>query len=91
METVWEKAFAVLYGTGAPGTIRTCDLCLRRAALYPAELRALWRDCAAPIYRMGRFPATAMAAYVLCDARNIGEGVYGGFLRGMAGSFAHPP
>ena len=24
---------------GAPGTIRTCDLCLRRAALYPAELR----------------------------------------------------
>ena len=25
--------------TGAPDTIRTCDLCLRRAALYPAELR----------------------------------------------------
>ncbi len=24
---------------GAPGRIRTCDLCLRRAALYPAELR----------------------------------------------------
>ena len=65
METVWEKAFAVLYGTGAPGTIRTCDLCLRRAALYPAELRALWRDCAAPIYRMGRFPATAMAESIV--------------------------
>jgi hypothetical protein len=26
---------------GAPGEIRTHDLCLRRAALYPAELRAL--------------------------------------------------
>src|SRR5258706_3811011 len=24
---------------GAPDKIRTCDLCLRRAALYPAELR----------------------------------------------------
>src|SRR5206468_1275907 len=24
---------------GAPERIRTCDLCLRRAALYPAELR----------------------------------------------------
>jgi hypothetical protein len=23
---------------GAPNRIRTCDLCLRRAALYPAEL-----------------------------------------------------
>jgi hypothetical protein len=26
---------------GAPGEIRTHDLCLRRAALYPAELRVL--------------------------------------------------
>jgi len=25
---------------GAPDRIRTCDLCLRRATLYPAELRA---------------------------------------------------
>ena len=32
---------------GAPDRIRTCDLCLRRATLYPAELRVLtlmrWR------------------------------------------------
>jgi hypothetical protein len=28
---------------GAPDRIRTCDLCLRRAALYPAELRVLFR------------------------------------------------
>jgi hypothetical protein len=27
--------------TGAPDRIRTCDPCLRRAVLYPAELRAL--------------------------------------------------
>ena len=26
--------------SGAPETIRTSDLCLRRATLYPAELRA---------------------------------------------------
>jgi site-specific DNA recombinase len=30
----------VLYRSGAPERIRTSDLCLRRAALYPAELRA---------------------------------------------------
>jgi hypothetical protein len=28
---------------GAPEKIRTSDLCLRRAALYPAELRARLR------------------------------------------------
>ena len=27
------------YKSGAPGEIRTHDLCLRRATLYPAELR----------------------------------------------------
>ena len=29
------------YNNGAPERIRTSDLCLRRAALYPAELRVL--------------------------------------------------
>jgi hypothetical protein len=29
----------VLFVSGAPGTIRTCGLYLRRVALYPAELR----------------------------------------------------
>ncbi len=28
---------------GAPGEIRTHDLCLRRATLYPAELRAHYK------------------------------------------------
>ena len=32
-----EKNYLEKYG--APDRIRTCDLCLRRAALYPAELR----------------------------------------------------
>jgi hypothetical protein len=33
-----------LQTNGAPDRIRTCDLCLRRAALYPAELRVHpWR------------------------------------------------
>lgn len=82
MEIVWEKAFAVLYGNGAPGTIRTCDLCLRRAALYPAELRALWRDCAVPLYRMGRFPATAAASVLF--GREPGGEWHGGILRGVA-------
>ena len=44
-----EKAFGpirdlaakILERNGAPDTIRTCDLCLRRATLYPAELRVL--------------------------------------------------
>ena len=33
-------ACPVLYRAGAPEGIRTSDLCLRRATLYPAELRA---------------------------------------------------
>jgi hypothetical protein len=47
----WSTSFAeVIYSckvpsakslkSGAPDKIRTSDLCLRRAALYPAELRA---------------------------------------------------
>ena len=42
---------------GAPDRIRTCDLCLRRAALYPAELRVReggW-------YRKGWWVSTAPA------------------------------
>ena len=38
-----------VFRNGAPDTIRTCDLCLRRATLYPAELRVRMRphlaDC----------------------------------------------
>src|ERR1700719_1091417 len=36
--TAWPSASRL---PGAPDRIRTCDLCLRRATLYPAELRAL--------------------------------------------------
>src|ERR1700681_1100870 len=42
---------------GAPDRIRTCDLCLRRAALYPAELRARERcSSARPPGRANRGP-----------------------------------
>ena len=44
---LWNKAVSVhsvllteLLESGAPERIRTSDLCLRRATLYPAELRA---------------------------------------------------
>ena len=36
-----DVVFAALYVGGAPDRIRTCDLRLRRATLYPAELRVL--------------------------------------------------
>jgi hypothetical protein len=36
-----EAPLGPLFFTGAPDRIRTCDPCLRRAVLYPAELRAL--------------------------------------------------
>src|SRR6185437_7237072 len=34
-----KREFPLRAFAGAPDTIRTCDLCLRRATLYPAELR----------------------------------------------------
>src|ERR1700688_4800126 len=37
--------------TGGPDTIRTCDLCLRRAALYPAELRVQSRGLVITVSR----------------------------------------
>jgi hypothetical protein len=33
--TVTERAHGAGKASSAPGKIRTCDLCLRRAALYP--------------------------------------------------------
>src|SRR5882672_475991 len=38
IRTIW-GGFVLLNGSGAPDRIRTCDPCLRRAVLYPAELR----------------------------------------------------
>jgi hypothetical protein len=35
---------------GAPDRIRTCDLCLRRATLYPAELRARFVESIAQVW-----------------------------------------
>ena len=39
---VYERCVVLLSST--PDRIRTCDLMLRRHALYPAELRAQLRD-----------------------------------------------
>ena len=52
--------FACLFRnlSGAPDTIRTCDLCLRRATLYPAELRVPARRRP----RRGASTATALIA-----------------------------
>jgi hypothetical protein len=36
---IFQGLLQTLGFSGAPDKIRTCDLCLRRAALYPAELR----------------------------------------------------
>ena len=40
INTGWRPFFCaeLKKGDGAPSTTRTCDLCLRRAALYPTEL-----------------------------------------------------
>ena len=48
--------FALLYANGAPGRIRTYDLCLRRAALYPAELRVRAKALIAHSGRLGKCP-----------------------------------
>ena len=55
---------AVKAKIGAPDTIRTCDLCLRRATLYPAELRvrcASFSRLAGPRQRPGLGGATSKA------------------------------
>src|SRR3954452_6627424 len=53
--------FVDLNEHGAPDRIRTCDLCLRRAALYPVELRvprtvlyAGGRGCCKPRQRFAK-------------------------------------
>lgn len=57
--------FYIIDFIGAPDTIRTCDLCLRRAALYPAELRvrnrrhlADWRGGSNPAFQIDRSIST---------------------------------
>src|SRR6185312_11177374 len=47
--SVFVSSLRSLTKTGAPDRIRTYDLCLRRAALYPAELRALTSLVARPV------------------------------------------
>ena len=54
----------MIWGTGAPERIRTSDLCLRRAALYPAELRARGpRSVLAPCKRVYGLQGVAPSLY----------------------------
>ena len=53
---------------GAPDRIRTCDPCLRRAVLYPAELRALILAAAVPD------DATAVSPDPVCHPRRAAAG-----------------
>jgi hypothetical protein len=53
------RCTAGLHGFSAPDRIRTCDLCLRRAALYPAELRARKRTNSSR--NLQRFPRARKA------------------------------
>ena len=46
---------------GAPERIRTSDLCLRRATLYPAELRALYEAHIIGFYSIYKMPYTSPA------------------------------
>ncbi len=56
--------FVVLHANGAPDTIRTCGLRLRRATLYPAELRVLTAYAVLTrISRMSRPQRAALASH----------------------------
>ena len=49
------ESLQVTENSGTPGRIRTCDLLLRRQALYPAELRA--RNSRWRLHSLGLGPA----------------------------------
>ena len=60
--------------SGAPEGIRTPDLCLRRAALYPAELRAHWSYAgldsgSPPAQQRPRLPLATVAPIGWTDQR----------------------
>jgi hypothetical protein len=68
---------------GAPDTIRTCGLCLRRATLYPAELRVLIRYWCALLglclaSRAWRFVQASQA-----KGSGVGGFLGSGFYRGL--------
>jgi hypothetical protein len=80
----------VMRRRGAPDTIRTCDLCLRRATLYPAELRVRLRERARSLPERGRPRKPALSpgrvarrVHVLCVGRTLAVDVDDG--RSIAG------
>ena len=64
----------MLEKAGAPDRIRTCDLCLRRAALYPAELRVHGAmRCALFLRAGGRLARGAWRRYIIVPALRAGR------------------
>ncbi len=61
----------ICHKNGTPERIRTSDLCLRRATLYPAELRAqnLWVTVPRCLVRDGLTARCAVNAPRLCRVR----------------------
>ena len=66
---------------GAPDTIRTCDLCLRRATLYPAELRVHRSDPLADWPCIGN----GLSAMGTATAPSVRPPLPGGFKAGATG------
>src|SRR5690606_1922896 len=59
---------------GAPDRIRTCDLCLRRAALYPAELRVHCHEALSLGLRALHNLSLPMHQWRMCDfSKGIGH------------------
>src|ERR1700730_2053366 len=68
---------------GAPDRIRTCDLRLRRATLYPAELRVPWASLIRHLTALGKRrkaasreapPASPMGILSMLETRNMRPG-----------------
>ena len=68
---------------GAPDRIRTCDLCLRRAALYPAELRVRAAGTGSP-HRPGPQDGGTGADYIAEAARRFNRRCREGCVRARA-------
>jgi hypothetical protein len=57
--------------SGAPGGIRTHDPCLRRAVLYPAELRMLVRATSYPCRPWASMPVFGPSSVGICRAKAL--------------------
>ena len=61
---------------GAPDRIRTCDLCLRRAALYPAELRVRLMRAISPVLWRRNGKLSCSSKEIISKTQAIDQSVY---------------